>query len=288
MLLCRTSILTILQFFCAIGVCQNISGNWTGNSEKSPFILSPKKIVLELTLYSDSLITGVTHTYYKDEMYEHHKVSGKFHRKKNLLVFTEDSIVSYEISNGQIYESVYTMQLTTTNGKMYLNGVATEKGKRLIKTKLKTWFEKDSTSTTRDTGLISGRDTGQISQRNSSTDYDLRIPDIQKVINIGQREKDSILIEVYDNGIVDDDSVSLYLNDNVIVSNQRISEKPISFYIHLDNKQPFQKVKMIANNLGTIPPNTALMVITTKDRKYQVYLSSDLSRNAMVEFFLKE
>jgi hypothetical protein len=39
---------------------------------------------------------------------------------------------------------------------------------------------------------------------------------------------------------------------------------------------------MFAENLGTMPPNTALMVITDGINRYEVFLSSSLSQNATV------
>jgi hypothetical protein len=39
---------------------------------------------------------------------------------------------------------------------------------------------------------------------------------------------------------------------------------------------------MIADNLGTIPPNTAMVIITAADRKYRLFLKSDKQRSAQV------
>jgi hypothetical protein len=41
---------------------------------------------------------------------------------------------------------------------------------------------------------------------------------------------------------------------------------------------------MYANNLGAIPPNTALMMVTAGDRKFEVYLSSSEQKSAAVKF----
>jgi hypothetical protein len=39
---------------------------------------------------------------------------------------------------------------------------------------------------------------------------------------------------------------------------------------------------MVADNLGAIPPNTALMIITAGDKRYQLFISSDEQKNAKV------
>ena len=40
--------------------------------------------------------------------------------------------------------------------------------------------------------------------------------------------------------------------------------------------------------MGSIPPCTALMIIYIQNKRYEVYLSSNFEKNAVVEFFLKE
>ena len=39
---------------------------------------------------------------------------------------------------------------------------------------------------------------------------------------------------------------------------------------------------MVADNLGEIPPNTSLMVITAGKKTYELFLTSDLQRNAKI------
>jgi len=41
---------------------------------------------------------------------------------------------------------------------------------------------------------------------------------------------------------------------------------------------------MVGENLGSIPPNTALMIVNAGEKRYQVYLASDNKKNAMVRF----
>ena len=45
-----------------------------------------------------------------------------------------------------------------------------------------------------------------------------------------------------------------------------------------------QEVIMVGENMGTIPPNTALMIINTGGKRYQLYITSDEQKNAMVRF----
>ncbi len=94
----------------------------------------------------------------------------------------------------------------------------------------------------------------------------------------------NIKIDFYDNGQIDGDTISVYVNNMPTVSNKHLSGKPISITVRIDTKRLEQEVIMVGENLGTIPPNTALMVINAGDKRYQLYLTSDEQKNAMVRF----
>jgi hypothetical protein len=108
---------------------------------------------------------------------------------------------------------------------------------------------------------------------------------VVKQIETGAGE---ILLELYDNGEIDDDTVSIYHNNRLIVSAQRLSRTPISFRLQVNKDQPHHELVMVANNLGSIPPNTSLMMVTAKDKRYQVVISSTERQNAKVVIDLKE
>jgi hypothetical protein len=114
-----------------------------------------------------------------------------------------------------------------------------------------------------------------------------RNTDIQSLVEIGDKETDSIRIDIFDNGIIDNDTVSVYFNNEMIIAQKMISQKPISFYIKPDKKK-INKLILVAENLGAIPPCTAYMIVTTKKKRYEVNLSSDTHSNAAIEFFFKE
>ena len=94
----------------------------------------------------------------------------------------------------------------------------------------------------------------------------------------------SITLDFYDNGQIDNDTISVYANGIGVVNNKRLSTKPVSMTIRIDLKKPEQEVIMVGENLGDIPPNTALMIVNAGDKRYQLYLTSDEKKNAMVRF----
>jgi hypothetical protein len=95
-------------------------------------------------------------------------------------------------------------------------------------------------------------------------------------------------IDLYDNGDIDGDTVSIYHNNKLIVSEQRLTRKPISFRVQVSPQQPHHELVMVADNLGSIPPNTSLMIVTAGEKRMQVHISSTEQQNAKVVINLKK
>lgn len=282
--------------FCCVMGCmkiqaQNITGVWKGNYGQTLLSMHPKEVVAELFLYNDSMITGLTHAYYNRDQYEHHKISGKYYKSDSLLIFTEDSVISYWFIGSEICEGRYTMKLSKTTDKWMLSGRWKDKQGGLLACPATTvWFEKPIPGSLqeKDVPADTARAVTTVTTKDKPVYPPLtRMTDIQKVLEIAPSEKDSIAVELYDNGEVDGDSVTVYLNDSVCIAHLRLSDKPARIYVSLNPHIHIQKLTLAAENLGTIPPNTALMVVTTRSRKkYEIYLNSSMEKNAVVEFFL--
>jgi hypothetical protein len=58
--------------------------------------------------------------------------------------------------------------------------------------------------------------------------------------------------------------------------------------IKLDTTKEFNELSMFANNLGAIPPNTALMLISDGKSRYEVRLSSSLDKTGAVRIKRKK
>jgi hypothetical protein len=93
-----------------------------------------------------------------------------------------------------------------------------------------------------------------------------------------------ININLYDNGSIDNDTVSVYLDKKLVVTKQRLTEKPISIRFVLDENNMYHELVMVAENLGEIPPNTSLMVVKAGNKQYEVRITSTEQKNAVVIF----
>jgi hypothetical protein len=95
---------------------------------------------------------------------------------------------------------------------------------------------------------------------------------------------DSILIKLYDNGEIDGDSISVFVDNRLMLSHKMLSTVPIILPLKFDETGAIHEVVMVAENLGRIPPNTSLMIIYAGDKRYQVQITSTEQKNAMVRF----
>ena len=101
-------------------------------------------------------------------------------------------------------------------------------------------------------------------------------------------ESDSIRLSFYDNGDIDGDSISVFLNQKPVLANQQLSSRSLNVYVALDTLLDVNEISMFADNLGRIPPNTALMIVSDGVNRYELYLSSSLTQNGAVRLKRKK
>ena len=96
---------------------------------------------------------------------------------------------------------------------------------------------------------------------------------------------DSLMLTLYDNGEVDGDTVSVVVNGRVIMGKKGLSTKAITetLYLTPEMGDSLQMI-MYAENLGTIAPNTGLLIIQDGKDRYEIRFSGDLTKNAAIIF----
>jgi hypothetical protein len=95
-------------------------------------------------------------------------------------------------------------------------------------------------------------------------------------------KNDSLILSLYDNGIVDGDTVSVFVNGENIISKQKLKEAATKKTIYISATTDSVQLVLFAENLGTIPPNTGLLTVRDGDDVYQVRFSADLQKNASI------
>ena len=101
-------------------------------------------------------------------------------------------------------------------------------------------------------------------------------------------DHDTISVTLYDNGIIDGDSITLIYNDKILTTHQLLTEKPLTFFIKIAPGNSRNELVMYAENLGSIPPNTALMIIYDGTKRYELNINSTKNSNGSVSFKLRE
>lgn len=114
--------------------------------------------------------------------------------------------------------------------------------------------------------------------------YEKRSNTILKTIEV---ENQYIHLDLFDNGEIDGDSIALFYNGMMLVSHKRLTDKAISFTIMVDDDQ-VGEFAMYAENLGSIPPNTAVMVVTDGKKRYEARITSDLKHSGVIRFVRKK
>ncbi|MEO7445121.1 MAG: hypothetical protein ABIT96_11215 [Ferruginibacter sp.] len=119
-------------------------------------------------------------------------------------------------------------------------------------------------------------------------DLDLAKRTIETIDNL-IIEADSLQFTLYDNGEVDGDTVSIILNGKTIVYRQGLTIKAFTktVYITPDMGDSVQLV-MYAENLGSIPPNTGLLVLQYDKQRREIRFSGDLNKNAAITLRRKQ
>jgi hypothetical protein len=93
-----------------------------------------------------------------------------------------------------------------------------------------------------------------------------------------------ITINVYDNGTIDHDTISIFVDKKLVISKQMLTTSPITVKLKLNDEIPYHELVMVAENLGDIPPNTSLMVVKAGDKEYEVRITSTEQKNAVIIF----
>lgn len=93
-----------------------------------------------------------------------------------------------------------------------------------------------------------------------------------------------VTLKIYDNGEIDDDSVSVYIDNKLVLSNKRLTTNPLTLTLKMDEDNPEHELVMVAENLGRIPPNTSLMIVEAGSQRFTVRITSTEQKNAVVRF----
>lgn len=93
-----------------------------------------------------------------------------------------------------------------------------------------------------------------------------------------------VTVRLYDNGEIDGDTISVYLDNRLILSSKGLTAAPLTINFKIEDENTDHELIMVAENLGRIPPNTSLMVVEAGEQRFTVRITSTEQKNAVVRF----
>ena len=273
----RNSIFLLLFLYPFLSEGQNLDGKWTGRLVMAPSGCFPIYNIEFSIEEKGGKIVGTALHFSDSSNYVRKNIYGTYSKDSNQIYIEEKEITDYKIKE----DCVPCMKAYTLT---YHKGTGTSMSDEQIRG---TWASPLSKGTDGktvcDPGTIVLNRQSKLPTTTTQKNNELRD---KKNILVKEINLDSCLVqlELFDNGQIDGDTVSVYVNNRSVVFKQMLKSQAISFNIPIDKKHALQEVVMVGENLGTIPPNTALMIVTAGATRYQLYLTADEQRNALVRF----
>lgn len=95
---------------------------------------------------------------------------------------------------------------------------------------------------------------------------------------------DSVELRFYDNAEIDGDSIALFMNNVLVFKHIRLTDQAYTIKFAAASLENDNELVMVAENLGSIPPNTSLMVAIVGDKRYEARLQSTENSSALIRF----
>jgi hypothetical protein len=103
----------------------------------------------------------------------------------------------------------------------------------------------------------------------------------RKVAEIVVNNSD-LQFEILDYMKEDDDTISVYLNREAILSHVKITKQPLFVYFKLNPDIQLHELLLYAENQGTYSPNTSQLVIYDCENTFRLMIESDEQKTAAV------
>lgn len=92
----------------------------------------------------------------------------------------------------------------------------------------------------------------------------------------------TIKLEISDYIKQDKDTVSIYLNRNIVIKNLPVKKRPKVFRLDLNPNSSINEILLYAENLGNVPPNTSSLTIIDGKEKHNIFIESSLQKSVVV------
>ncbi len=116
---------------------------------------------------------------------------------------------------------------------------------------------------------------------NAAIDLNKRKIETIQAVNF---KSDSLVLILYDNGEVDGDTVSVVMNGQVVMPKVGLSTNAVKKTIYTTEVGDSIQLIMYAESLGSLPPNTGLLIVYDGKDRYEIRFSGDMQKSSAIMF----
>jgi hypothetical protein len=92
----------------------------------------------------------------------------------------------------------------------------------------------------------------------------------------------NISLDLFDNGTIDNDTIIVFDNKKLLINKKRLSYKAIHLEFDFTENLREHEVIIVAHNMGTVPPNTALLLFKDGKVRQEYFITSTNKINAKI------
>jgi hypothetical protein len=278
----RGPLLATLLIFSVIARGDDLNGIWKGTLTQGPGGCYPR-YYLELQInFSDDRLSGKAYDYYDKAHFVKMSFTGRYNPTTHRLVLIESQVLETAIPGDcEACIKTYDLNYSKKDGEEELNGdwKGVYSARRLVcppgQIRLKRATQSDfPVDIEQSDTLIALQKTLHL------------LPRVDSLVKTVTLHSPDVKIELYDDGIIDGDSVTVFINNKLLLYHQMLTDRPLTIHFNAFPNAVYELV-MYADNLGTIPPNTALLMVTSGSEKYEAFMSSSEQTSATIRFIYK-
>ena len=242
---------------------QDISGIWQGKLTQEPGGCFPEYYI-ELQIKKDNRdLEGISYDYYDTTKFVKLNFRGTIEGAgKKTITIAENKVLTERIPEDCVpCMKTYNLVYSKRNNEESLSG---------------RWVGEDM-------GTIAGCPPGNIFlKRVAKSAFEEKKVRKTVVAHTIYVDSPDVKVAFYDNGTVDGDSISVFFDNQVLVSKKGLSLNPITVDLKLEPSTEHQMV-VFAETMGSIAPNTSVVIITSGAKRYELLLSSNEEKNSSIK-----
>jgi hypothetical protein len=274
----------IALFSCFACAAQDLAGIWRGSLIQDSGGCFPVYNIEMQINFANNNLQGKAYDFYDTEKLVQLSFSGKFNPLSKRIVIIENKVIRYNIPPDCVpCIKTYMLQYDSANHEEVLKGEF--KG-----------YAMDTKQPCPSGKIILRR--AAIPVFKTDIEQSDELAEIQQTLHLKPRKKElekelifnspNIKIQFYDNAELDGDTVTVLLNNRLLLYKKMLTDKPLTLEMNAFPDTDYELI-MYADNLGRVPPNTAVMVITAGKKQYEVHMTSSLEKSAVMRFkYVKE